>query len=95
MNIVRFYTAYSQSTSFHGPLQVRINISFWGGRAGQVRDRNVGWWRWYAGDGRSFSWGWWHAARRGFVPRRDNTFISRFLVLVGRAGVLVIRTDKC
>ena len=80
---------------FHRSFQVSINIGLGCGRAGQVRDRNVGWWRWYAGDGRSFSWGWWHAPSRGFVPRRDNTLISRFLVLVGRAGVLVIRTDKC
>ena len=30
MNIVGFYAAYSQSTSFDCSFQVRINISFWG-----------------------------------------------------------------
>ena len=72
-----------------------INISFWGGRAGQVRDRNVGWWGWYSRDRGSLSRWRWHAARRGFVPWSDNTLISRFLVFIRSAGVLVIRTDKC
>ena len=95
MNVVGFYTAYSQSTSFHGPLQMRINIRFWGGRAGQVRDRHVGWWGRYAGHGRGFSRWRWHAPSGRFIPWSNNTLISSFLVLIRRARIFIIRTDKC
>ena len=95
MNIVRFYAAYSQSTSFDCSFQMRINIGFGGGRSGQVRDRHVGGWRWHARHGRSFSRWRWHAARRRFVPWSDDALISRFLVLIRGTRIFIIRTDKC